>query len=349
MAIADLDPALIERQAHQRLVAARDADIRGLKATNKKLTDDVASLQRLLDRYSTIKPEDTKIPKWLKPKRGTRTVHSATAVLLLSDLHLDEVVDFHEMDGINEYNRAIAKERVERIVNKTVELLRTYVAGVHFDGLVAAFLGDNITGVIHDELERTNEAPPAASIVYWVPILAAALEYLAGEFERLYVPCVDGNHDRFYKKTPKKQRAESSLAWIIYNWLADHLRDDERITFGISTSPEQLIDVYDTTLLLSHGDGFRSAGGVGGLYPSMLKWLLRKHQLYSAQKRDFDYALIGHWHSPLWGQDFVVNGSTKGYDEYAKDAGFIHSNPSQQLFTLVPERGIAQRITVEGE
>lgn len=318
-----------------------------LRSANKSLVTERDELRRLLDRYSTIKPEDTKIPKWLKPKRVTRA-KTATGVLMLSDLHLDEVVDLHEMDGINEYNRAIAKERLERVVNMTVELLRRYVSGVHYDGLIAALLGDNITGVIHDELERTNEAPPAASIVYWVPILAAALVYLADEFGQLYVPCVDGNHDRFYKKTPKKQRAESSLAWIIYNWLADHLRDDDRITFGISTSPEQLIDVYDTTLLLSHGDGFRSSGGIGGIYPSMLKWLLRKHQLYSDQKRDFDFALIGHWHQPIWHSDCIVNGSLKGYDEYAKDAGFSFSKPSQQLFTLVPERGIGHRITVEG-
>lgn len=342
MPIANLDL----NAKNEALQTRKDSEIRRLKTSNATLLGQVESLERLLDRYSTIKPEDTKMPKWLKPKKASKA-HTATAVLLLSDLHLDEVVDLHEMDGINEYNRVIAKERFERVINATVDLLHTYVSGVHYDGIIAAMLGDNITGVIHDELERTNEAPPAASIVYWVPIIASGLTYLADEFERLYVPCVDGNHDRFFKKTPKKQRAESSLAWVIYNWLADHLRDDERITFGISTSPEQLIDVYDTTLLLSHGDGFRSAGGVGGLYPSLLKWLLRKHDLYSSTKRDFDIAVIGHWHNPLWGADFVANGSPKGYDEYAKDGGFKFSKPSQQLFTLTPERGIGQRITVE--
>jgi predicted phosphodiesterase len=342
MGIAELEIAAPERN----LIVAKENEIKRLRTANGKLVQEVEQLTRLLDRYSTIKPEDTKVPTWLKPKRKTKA-HRATGVLLLSDLHLDEVVDLHEMDGINEYNRAIANERLERIINATVDLLHTYVSGVHYDGLVVPLLGDNITGVIHDELERTNEAPPSASIVHWVPIIASALTYLADEFGRLYVPCVDGNHDRFYKKTPKKQRAESSLAWVIYNWLADHLRDDDRITFGISTSPEQLIDVYDTTLLLSHGDGFRSAGGVGGLYPSLLKWLLRKHDLYSQTKRDFDIACIGHWHQDLYGQDFVVNGSPKGYDEYAKDGGFKFAKPSQQLFTLTPERGMGQRLTVQ--
>lgn len=341
MSIDDLDAAT----AAQAGAHAKDRTISALRRHNSKLTTENDELHQLLARFSTIRAADERVPAWLRPKKKTRAKR-ATPVLLLSDLHLDEIVDLHAMDGVNEYDRAIAKERLERTINAVVDVLRTYVAGVHYDGIVVAMLGDVLTGVIHDELERTNEAPPAASIVYWVPILASALRHLADEFGRLYVPCVDGNHDRFYKKTPMKERATSSLAWIIYNWLADSLRDDNRITFGLTTSPEQLVDVYGTTLLLSHGDSFRSAGGVGGLYPSLMKWLLRRHQFYTSTQRDFDYAVIGHWHSPLWGQDFVVNGSTKGYDEYAKNSGFTYSAPSQQLFVATPERGMTNRLEV---
>lgn len=328
--------------------AVKQAEIRELRKANAALTTEVASLTAVLDRYATIKPADLKVPSWLRPKKRTRA-HRATPVLMLSDLHLDEVVDLHEMDGINEYDREIAERRFENIINGAVKVAHNYVAGVHFDGIVAALLGDIITGEIHDELARTNEAPVSASIVHWVPRIASGLRHLADEFGRVHVPVVDGNHDRFYKKPSMKKRAESSYAWVVYNWLADTLRDDPRITFGISTSPEQLIDVYDTTLLLSHGDTFRSQGGVGGLYPSMLKWLLRRHQLYSATKRDFDYALIGHWHQALWGQDFVVNGSLKGYDEYAKANGFLYGPVSQQMFLLTPERGLTLRTEVFGD
>lgn len=338
MSIADLSTEDKTRE----LIAVKDAELKELRLANNKLTTRNGELQALLDRYSTIKPEDTRVPTWMKPKRRSRA-HRSTAVLLLSDLHLDEVVDIHEMDGINQYSREIAHERFERVINKTPELLKDYQAGVHYDGIMVPLLGDTITGAIHDELDRTNEAPPAESIAHWVPHIASGLVYLADELERVHCDCVDGNHDRFYKKTPKKQRATSSLAWIIYNWVADHLRDDPRITFGISMSPEQLVDVYDTTLLLTHGDGFRSSGGVGGLYPSLLKWLLRAHDLYSQRKRDFDIAVMGHWHQPLWGQDFVVNGSIKGYDEYAKDGKFKFARPSQQLFTITPENGIDMR------
>lgn len=329
---------------------ARETELAASKRINGKLQSDVEKLEQLLARFSFVQPGDTKTPKWLAAPNRKQRRHHATAVFMLSDLHLDEVVDLHEMDGINEYNRAIAERRLHRVVEGLVKLLRTYVSGVDLDGLVAALVGDIITGVIHDELARTNEAPPAASIAYWVPVIASALVWLADELDiPIHVPCVDGNHDRFYGKPHMKQRAETSLAWIIYNWLADHLRDDPRITFSITVAAEQLVQVYSTTLLLSHGDSFRSQGGVGGLYPSMLKWLLRRHAMYAQTKQDFDFALIGHWHQTLWGQDFFVNGSLKGYDEYAKHLGFTFERPQQQMFLVTPERGVVQRISIHAD
>lgn len=314
----------------------------------KAATAQLEEAQRLLARFSTIQAADMRAPAWVARKPSGRA-HQARPVLMLSDLHLDEVVDKYEMDGVNEYDRDIAEARYARVIDSTVNLLKHYVAGVHLDGIVVPLIGDIITGAIHEELAVTNAAPVPASIVHWVPILASGLRHLADELGRVYVPVVDGNHDRTLQKMRYKQRAQSSYAWIIYNWLADTLRDDDRITFGISTSPEQLVDVYNTTLLLSHGDSFRSQGGVGGLYPSLLKWLLRRHSLYTQTQRDFDYALIGHWHQALWGQDFFVNGSLKGYDEYAKGNGFGWERPRQQLFLVTPERGVTGRWTVDAE
>jgi predicted phosphodiesterase len=331
-------------QLTQRLAVAR-AELKTSKASGKRLATRVGELEHLLDRIAQVRPEDMAVPPWLRPAKATGQ-HRGTAVLMLSDLHLDEVVDLHEMDGLNRYDRDIAEARLERVVNGTVSLMQDYVAGLDLDGIVVALNGDIITGDIHDELARTNTAPVPATIAHWVPRLASALTHLADAFGNVFVPTADGNHDRTYKKTPAKQRAESSNAWIIYNWLADTLRHDDRIKFSISTAPAQRFDVYSTRFLLTHGDAFRSAGGVGGLYPSMLKYLLRMHQLYSTARDDFDVALLGHWHQYLTGKDFVVNGSLKGYDEYARSGGFTFERPQQALFVVTPENGITQSMPV---
>jgi hypothetical protein len=44
-----------------------------------------------------------------------------------------------------------------------------------------------------------------------------------------------------------------------------------------------------------------------------------------------------------------VNGSLKGYDEYAKDGGFGFERPQQALFFVTPEHGIVQRLPVFAE
>ena len=344
---------LDEFAEHERKVDSAQAaavaqrELAAYRAEAKVLRTETEDLRKLLDRFSFVSPGHAITPEWVTHEVSTDERKHGTAVLMLSDLHLDEVVDIHEMDGINEYNREIAEQRLHRVVESTVKLLQRYVAGIELDGIVLAILGDIITGVIHDELARTNEAPPSASIVNWVPQLASAILYLRDQLQvPVHVPAVDGNHDRFYGKPHAKQRATTSLAWIIYNWLADHLKDEDGISFSLTTSAEQIVPVYNTRLMLSHGDSFRSQGGVGGLYPSLLKWLLRRHDQYRDTSTDFDYALIGHWHQTLTGQDFFVNGSLKGYDEYAKQGGFKFERPQQTLFVVTPERGIVQRLPV---
>lgn len=315
------------------------------RASEKRALGEVDRLEALLARYTVVDPSALVVPKWLATP-GSDRAHHATALLLLSDLHLDEVVNLAETNGANEYNREIAKARLEAVIEGTIELCDRYVAGVEFDGIVVALLGDVITGVIHEELARTNEAPPTASIVYWVPVLAAAIKRLADHFGKVHVGCVDGNHDRTYAKIPAKQRAESSFAWVIYSWLAGVLSDDQRITFSITPAPEQVISIYDTRFLLTHGDGFRSAGGIGGIYPSMLKWLHRKHGLFNAIGQPWDVALMGHWHTYLTGPDFLVNGSLKSVDEYSMRMGFGFEPARQALAIVTPERGIVQQMPV---
>lgn len=316
-----------------------------LRAEIKSLVKERDSLAALVDRVTQVKPADLVVPRWVSRKPSTRA-HIATPVLPLSDLHLDEVVDLYEMDGMNEYNREIAERRLSRVIDFTAEFCKRYTGDLTYDGIVVPLLGDIITGSIHPELAKTNEAPEPATIVHWVPLLAAALTHLADEFGRVFVPCVDGNHDRTTYKTETKRRAENSYAWIVYNWLADTLRADDRITFSISVSPEQVVQVQNTRFLLTHGDGFRSSGGVGGIHPSLNKFLDRKAQMYARANKPWDIALMGHWHQLIFTDRCIVNGSLKGYDQYAKAGGFGFEKPRQALFLVTPERGITTQTAV---
>ena len=319
--------------------------------TKRELTKAVARISELevmASRMTAVAPSEIQVPKWAK-KNPRRKNYHATALLMLSDLHLDEVVDLDEMSGMNQYNRDIAKKRLEHVVNGVVRVRDRYMGGMRFDGIVVALNGDILTGDIHDELARTNEAPTMASLPVWVPRIASAIQYLADEFGKVLVVCTDGNHDRFYKKIPMKKRAESSIAWVFYNWLADKLESDSRIEFSITTAPGQVFEIYDTKFHQIHGDGFRSSGGVGGIYPSMLKYLLRQDALWANHGHHIDYHLLGHWHQYLTGPNFIVNGSLKGYDEYAKNSGFSYEQPRQAFAVVTPERGVTMQMPIYAE
>ncbi len=225
------------------------------------------NLRSALDIVNSITAADPVVPKWAKPKAKNNKKHSATPVLMLSDLHLDEIVNPEEVQNINCYNREIAEMRLTKVVDNTVDVLKTYVAGLDFDGFVLALGGDIMTGNIHEELQITNHGTIMEGIVHWVPVLASAIEYVADEMDvPLWIPCVRGNHDRYSKKKPSKQSAQESFSWIIYHWLADHFRGDDRVEFAISPSADLSFPIYNTDFVLTHGDQFSGGGGIAGIY-----------------------------------------------------------------------------------
>lgn len=319
---------------------------RDLNQANAELQD----AEDRLDRLGQLHKAELVVPKWSgkMPSKKTRG-KMARPVLMLSDLHLDEVVDLDTMDGFNAYNRAIAEERMERTINSTIDFLRTYVGGVEYDGITLMLGGDIVTGTIHEELAETNDAPLPDTIQHWTKRIASAIEYLADEFGRVHVPCVDGNHDRSGRRYKHKRKAMDSWAWTMYCMLAYLFRGDDRVDFTLSESSELLVPIYDTNILLVHGDGAKGGGGIGGIWPPISRYVHKKQTVYASQGRPFDMAVMGHWHQLVQGSNFFVNGSLKGYDEYAKNNSFPYERPQQMLFLVTPERGVTLFTGIHGE
>jgi hypothetical protein len=51
--------------------------------------------------------------------------------------------------------------------------------------------------------------------------------------------------------------------------------------------------------------------------------------------------MCGHWHSLFNGPGLIINGSLKGYDEYAYKMNFQFEEPGQALWITHPEHGIS--------
>ena len=60
------------------------------------------------------------------------------------------------------------------------------------------------------------------------------------------------------------------------------------------------------------------------------------------QNTDFDYMVLGHFHQLIMAPSsgFLLNGSLKGYDEYASIGNFAFEVPQQALWINVPGKGV---------
>jgi hypothetical protein len=108
-----------------RLRRERDA----ATATNLKLTEQIEDLRRTLDVVEQVETLHISRVEWLTPKKPAKQ-SAATLVLMLSDLHLDEVVIPAEVEGLNAYNREIARLRLSKTIENTDEG-RTALSGWH--------------------------------------------------------------------------------------------------------------------------------------------------------------------------------------------------------------------------
>jgi hypothetical protein len=65
----------------------------------------------------------------------------------------------------------------------------------------------------------------------------------------------------------------------------------------------------------------------------------RKRARQNAVNQGYNLLTMGHWHQLVYGPSFIVNGSLKGYDEYAFDLNFGFEPPQQAAWLIVPEHG----------
>jgi UDP-2,3-diacylglucosamine pyrophosphatase LpxH len=343
-----LDAASLETKRLEAEVAklSRKASILG--ETEKELAEATAIIGRLERELGILEKVGNRQtpPNWLKspPKRTKQ--HHAIPWLLLSDLHLDEVVEAAEVMGVNSFNRKIAKMRLEATALSFVKVCRDYWSGITYDGVVVCLGGDLFSGDIHEELKETNEDTILGSLDYWIDPIADVLRLMADEFGSVHVPVVVGNHGRMTRKPRAKFRARSNFDWFMGKALQRLFANDPRVTFDIAESADCLITCYDHKIMLTHGDQTRGGGGIGGIWPPLMRLDARKRQRQEAVNQGYELLIMGHWHQLVFGPSFIVNGSLKGYDEYAFTENFGYEPPQQAAWLMTPEHGITWRAPI---
>lgn len=298
----------------------------------------------LKEGYESISP-----PDWLL-SGPHKTASKSVPTLVLSDLHWGESVDLRQMSGVNEYNIDIANRRLKTVVTKSVTLLRDHISGVEYPGFVLCLGGDMLAGDIHEELTNTNDVPVFPAMLNLMEGLIATIKLLADEFGQVYVPCVAGNHGRTTRKPRAKQRNETNLDWLMYQFLMLHFQSDERVVVDSPVSPELTYKVFNHTYHLCHGDQLGKGGdGVIGFLGPVVRGDHKRRSLQAQLNNPYNTLIHGHYHTYAATQRFISNGSLVGYDEYALANGFSYEVPQQAFWLTHPDYGVTFSMPIHAE
>lgn len=325
-----------------------------LQATIKRLTAQLNYAERQSSDLETIKAvvgtlrrkvEELDPPDWISEARAKESA-PGVPTLFLSDLHWGEVVHPSQINNVNKYNVTIAKERLHTAVDSAIHLLRILSPQMDYPGLVMPLGGDMISGNIHDELTATNEINSMPAVLDLFGELVAVIKHAADVFGRVMLICVTGNHGRDTVKIWNKDRHHTSFDWLLYNFLAKHFEGDKRVTFFIPDGPDAYYRIYSHRYLLTHGDQFRGGDGLIGCLGPILRGDHKKRSRNGQIDMEYDTMIIGHWHQYIHHMRVIVNGSLKGYDEYAYNNNFGFEAPQQALWVTHPKYGITYRMPV---
>lgn len=337
---------------------AEDSDVSEmeiLKDTVKTLRSELNSRRRdsLTDQYVREKiiglaAAPIEPPKWMLSSRAV-TDSPGLPTLFASDWHWGEVVDKSQLSGSNEYSIEVGHARARKLVEYTMRLLNDHLVNPKYEGIVFALGGDMVSGDIHDELSATNEFEIMPTVVDLIGVLTWCIDQLASQFGKVFVPCVTGNHGRNTKKMRAKGRNYTSFDWLIYQMLEHRFAGDPDVQFLIPDGPDALYSVYGRRYLLTHGDQFRGGDGMIGALGPIIRGDHKKRSRNSQIDMEYDTMICGHWHQLIQLQRLIVNGSLKGYDEYAFGNNFPFEPPRQALWLTHPKWGITFSCPVQVE
>lgn len=266
---------------------------------------------------------------------------NASAILVLSDWHIEEPVYAETVNGVNEYNLEIAERRVKKVFEKALLLLEDARHMARIDELVVALLGDFTTGWLHPENIETNLLAPDPAIhlaTDWIEDgLLTLLKH--ANVGRIRVPTCVGNHGRTTVKPRNSNMMQTSREYSMYLHLRRRLRSCKGLDWEIGESYLNYQEIQGRTVRFHHGDAIKFNGGVGGPTVPILK-----AEAQWDKGRKADYSFFGHLHQFIPYGRWCMNGSVIGYNPYALKIKADASEPPRQAFAVIDHKQGMTRI-----
>lgn len=339
-----IDAALSQQAQHQKLMQAdrRIAALtQSLHDSEKKYKAALAELEAAQHRADAQASLIGMRPRSLKSGKRSKSA-PATAVLVLSDWHIEETVTADSVNNLNEYSLPIARRRVAEVFDRAERLLAHERKLVDIDHLVIAALGDFISGHIHEELLETCSMGPMEATREAGELLLGGVERMRNSFRRITMVTSHGNHGRSTPKIRVATGSRHSYEHNLYKWLEKSTRGTKGLEWQIGDGYLNYMDIQGYTVRFHHGDAVKYSSGVGGLSIPMNK---AKANWDRSKPSDLD--ICGHFHTWLYmPYKFLVNGCLIGMSPFGIRIRAEYQPPSQSLLVIDSRHGVTKALQV---
>lgn len=285
---------------------------------------------------------------WRPTNLKSKAARKEALILMISDVHMGEVIDRDQMGGRNTFDKEICAKRLERLFQGVVKMGTTHWSGPPPGVIYVILGGDLISGEIHDELAKSNDLLAIPAVRELATHIISGLELLLQSFDcEIRVVSIPGNHGRTTRKPESKgfvlNSYDTLVAWLVESWFTS--RKTKKITFSAPASGDALINICGWNFLFTHGDRIGSRGGAGMVGPvaTIARGMQRLIQDYAADQVVVDYIVIGHFHTSVELEQGFANGCLSGPSEYSRSGRMRSSPPSQWLLSVHPFHGVTRR------
>lgn len=204
------------------------------------LADTEAKLQLFTATSGKLSPP--KVPS------ATKSRGDGSVILVATDWHSEQKVERAHVSGLNEFNLEVADRRIKQFCNKAITLTENARSLSKINTCTLAFLGDLITGTIHDELLESNFLSPPRAVMWVQDRAAMVIRHVLdhGDFDEIDVICTPGNHGRCHDS---ETELLTSGGWKRYTELSI---GDVVATYNMETEAAEwqplqdlYVDIYD--------------------------------------------------------------------------------------------------------
>ena len=329
--------------------------VRRLKDRLSKAETRAAAAERISINSSVIREsimglvaEPMEPRSWRPANIRSKDSRKEALILMISDVHMGEVIDKGQMGGRNTFDKVICANRLERLFQGVVKMGTVHWSGPPPGVIYVILGGDLISGEIHDELAKSNDLLAIPAVRELATHIISGLELLLQSFDcEIRVVSIPGNHGRTTRKPESKgfvlNSYDTLVSWLVESWFIS--RKTKKITFSAPASGDALINICGWNFLFTHGDRIGSRGGAGMVGPvaTIARGMQRLIQDYAADQVVVDYIVIGHFHTSVELEQGFANGCVSGPSEYSRSGRMRSSPPSQWLLSVHPLHGVARR------